>query len=262
MEDLESMCLEAKAVQDETPISLTTTMKNLLQGEEQKLEWFRVSNSIVMPISPSDLSPSEHIVIDTRPPESYERGHLPHSYNLSSTLNLSTEELWVIVSGFGEQHTSSVGGVCTFVVVGGEGRGYATTLALDLARRGVPRITLLGEYAFPSLHDAQSCRFCEINRSVRKLAALTSTSGRGVAILKTILFHWIQDECSSGITSPEVSRVHTPTPTPTPMAKSIELYRYIYIHIYIHIIDNSIEIEAQNGPSTNMMYGLRINLYS
>jgi hypothetical protein len=65
------------------------------------MDEYIIENSLIIQVGEQDLRSDQHkhIVIDLRPAEDFEKGHFSYSYNISTDLKLSTEEIWAIVAG-------------------------------------------------------------------------------------------------------------------------------------------------------------------
>lgn len=223
LEDLESMCAEAKTLQSNTPRTVIKNIRSVLGGHAKGAEIFALQNSFVVEMDVGELKNSKrrHFVVDLREPGDFQRVHLPHSYSLPRSLRFSTEEYWLILAAFSYYFAEKTGTLCNLSILAGElqdDQCFASTLALDLSRRGLERLSLLkptaealtmasGQGTRP--HETELCHRCEVNRNVRLSAeGHVQRAGR---VLSAMIYHWLQDEAtSSHLPTPLHSEYNTP----------------------------------------------------
>lgn len=172
--ELDSLVQEALVYQTATPASYIKLIEEIaLQKHPPDSKHTELlESSCVLPSSLSDLKlPKTGVfVIDLRRAEEYLSGHYPQSFNFPAALQLSTEDLWSILTGFSGLFTNKTNRPTHFAFCcskKAQHRQSTASLCIDIARRGVERVSIISEgYTGSSRHDWEQCQWCELNRDL------------------------------------------------------------------------------------------------
>ena len=117
-----------------------------------------------------------------------------------------------MLTGFATYFLGATGKTCHFALIGEE----AQTVALDLVRRGVERISVVtpGYESFGETHDSETCARCELNRDLLLSADTSRSLSRHKKVLSTMWHTFLHEEHSFAQSTPVSSTASTPRGLP------------------------------------------------
>lgn len=226
LDELETLISQAKNLISNCPKSVLNLIRNIILGNIKPIDIYNIENSYILEqdISTCINIKKKQFIIDLREFEEYSKNHLQRSFCLPISLNLSTEEYWLVLNGLYTYFYEQTNLECEISILTGSGKEeqiLGNNLALDLARRGIERISIIKNAALSlkSGHETEICHQCEINRNILMAANGSIVGQKSGKILSTIIYHLSKEDfMSSHRPTPINSEFNTPRNDPPILA--------------------------------------------